>query len=144
MRIKSAINQVSFVFLYYACFNWLLINSIIETTLLRMFNNFIIFPHFLNVLCDSGLTSGNLQPWQDELTVLIQNFLAHPVSSCTSSLHFWFLIRFISRLHASMCVYMPYSKHKNIKLFGWCPFQQKMDFTYLFQNLTFQISWHAI
>ena len=54
--------------------------------------------------------------------MLIQNFLAHPVSSCTSSLHFWFLIRFISRLHASMCVYMPYSKHKNIKLFGWCPF----------------------
>ena len=53
--------------------------------------------------------------------MLIQNFLAHPVSSCTSSLHFWFLIRFISRLHASMCVYMPYSKHKNIKLFGWCP-----------------------
>ena len=54
--------------------------------------------------------------------MLIQNFLAHPVSSCTSSLHFWFLIRFISRLHASMCAYMPYSKHKNIKLFGWYPF----------------------
>ena len=43
---KIGYQSSDFYFLYYACFNWLLINSIIETMLLRMFNNFIIFPQF--------------------------------------------------------------------------------------------------
>eukprot|EP00493_Phyllostaurus_siculus_P007644 UN07731 len=47
-----------------------------------------------------------------------QNFLLHLVAECTSSSYFYFPVSLFTPLHAIMCVYMPHSKHKNIKRFG--------------------------
>ena len=129
IRIKSAMNQIIFIF-YYIALILISIKSMIESIGFATFRKFYIFQTFWRMLARSDLAqnvkkkTGTSKKWNAKIK---QNFLLHLVVSCTSSVYFWFLIRLVSQFRTNTSANILHSKHKNIKLFGSFPFTHKSN-----------------
>ena len=124
--MKSAIDQMTFIFYYFA-FILSSLKLMIDLVAFSVLQAFLHFPNLLKNVWILGLSWGCKEKMRTSNKWKVktkQNFLLHPVASCTSSVYFWFLIKLVSQVHANIFVYMHHSKHKNIKLFGSFPFQK--------------------